>query len=153
MLEKLFARLAGKDNDAADAGDTAARSRIAFAALLVEAARADEIYSDKEKALIASLLKRQFGLDDADALALRSEGEAAQDSANDLYRFSSTVKNGLSADEKVQLIEAMWEVILSDDARDPYEDMVVRRLAGLIYMDDQQAQEARRRVETRLAAN
>lgn len=149
MFDKLFSRLKDDQTGSQDAAGEADSNRIAFTALLVEAARADEIYTDKEKGLIAKLVKQQFGIDDAEALSLREKAEAAQAEANDLYRFSSTVKSGLTAEEKIQLIEGMWQIILSDDARDPYEDMIVRRLCGLIYLSDQEAQEARRRVEQR----
>lgn len=152
MLGKLFSKLTGSDDKADGPEHDEAQNRVAFAALLIETARADEVYTDEEKALITGLLKRQYALDDADALALREKGEAAQAEANDMYQFSRVVKNELSAEDKTRLIEGMWEVILSDDARDPYEEMIVRRLCGLIYMPDVEAQEARRRVEARLAA-
>ncbi|GGD06761.1 TerB family tellurite resistance protein [Aquisalinus flavus] len=149
MFDKLFSTLKGDKAETQDTVSAGEQNRVAFTALLVEAARADEIYTDKEKGLIAKLVKQQFGIDDAEALSLRERAEEAQAEANDLYRFSSTVKNGLTAEEKIQLVEGMWQIILSDDARDPYEDMIVRRLCGLIYMSDQEAQEARRRVEQR----
>ena len=149
MFDKLFSHLKGNTAEPQGTASTEEQNRLAFTALLVEAARADEIYTDKEKALISKLVKQHFGIDDADALALREKAEEAQAEANDLYRFSSTVKNGLTPEEKIQLIEGMWQIILSDEARDPYEDMIVRRLCGLIYLSDQEAQEARRRVEQR----
>jgi len=149
MFDKLFSKLKSDKAEPEDTASAEEQNRVAFTALLVEAARADEIYTDKEKGLIAKLVKQQFGIDDAEALSLREKAEAAQAEANDLYRFSSTVKNGLTPEEKIQLVEGMWQIILSDKARDPYEDMIVRRLCGLIYMSDHEAHEARRRVEQR----
>ena len=97
--------------------------------------------------MIGRLLARQFGLDAGAASALRDEAETAQAGANDLYGFSRVVKEGLDRDGKMALIEDMWRVALSDDARDPHEEMVIRRLVGLIHLEDKDSTEARRRAE------
>jgi uncharacterized tellurite resistance protein B-like protein len=150
MLKDLLDKLAG-NTETTEAPEDNNRSQVAFTALLVEAARADEDYTDAEKALINKLVQRQFDVDEATALSLREQAEAEQAEAHDMYRFSSQVKSALSHEEKIELIEAMWEVVLTDEKRDPYEDMVIRRLSGLIYVEDTEAQAARRRVEERLA--
>ena len=144
MLERLF-RSFRKDESPEE--ETAQDLSHAFAALLVEAARADEEYTDEERALVDKFLKRQFSIDAAQALAIRTAAEAAQDKAHDLYQFSRVVKDGLDRDGKMQLIEDMWRIVLSDDHRDPHEEMVIRRLIGLIHLEDRDSAEARRRAE------
>ena len=151
MLKDILKKLGGETPETETPATGTDETQLAYAALLVEAARADEEYTDKEKALISALLQRQFDLEDAAAAALREEAETARAAAHDLYRFSSRVKSALAPEEVVELLEAMWEVILSDEARDPYEDMLMRRLGGLIHAEDTTVQAARRRVAARLA--
>ena len=119
----------------------------ATAALLIEAARADEDYSEAERAVIDRVLMRRFDLPERDAQALRALAEADQDAANDLYKFSSVVRDALPREEKQALIEDMWRVVLTDDERDPFEEQVIRRLVGLLHLEDTESTAARRRVE------
>lgn len=143
MLDRLFKSFR---KDAEDLAETDALPR-AVAALLVEAARADDHYSEDEQKLILKILSHQFDLGTDDAISLRTEAEEAQAAANDLYGFSKAVKEGLDRDGKMQLIEDMWRIVLTDDEREPYEEMVIRRLVGLIYLEDRDSTEARRRAE------
>lgn len=143
MLDRLF-RSFRKETSPAKEEDALPR---AVAALLVEAARADEEYTDDERSLIIKLLRGEFGLTEDEAAALRREAEEAQAEANDLYGFSRVVKEDLDREGKMQLIEAMWRVVLTDAERDPHEEMVIRRLVGLIHLEDRDSTEARRRAE------
>lgn len=146
MLEKLFAAFR-KSEAAEQVTDPLPR---AVGALLVEAARGDEVYTDEEKTLIDDILARQFSLSVPDAAAIRAEAEEAQAAANDMYSFSRIVKDQLDYDAKCQLIEDMWAIALSDADKAPYEEMIIRRLIGLIHVDDRDSQAARHRASTRL---
>ncbi len=150
MFDKLFNAYktqsgAGKDDGGADA------LALAFAALLVEAARADEAYDAKEEAIIDRALRSKFGLDGPGAAALRARAEAAQDNATDIQRFTKVAK-AMSREEKIAFIEELWEIVLSDGARDPFEDTLIRQICGLIYVEDQDSGAARARVAARLNA-
>ena len=126
--------------------------RVAVAALLVEAARADEQYEEGEIEIIDKSLAAMFGVSLADAAALRVEGEKAQAQALDIQRFTREAKQ-LDAEEKIAFIEKLWEVVLSDGVKDMFEDTLIRRICGLIYVDDKDSGAARARVEARLAAD
>jgi uncharacterized tellurite resistance protein B-like protein len=80
------------------------------------------------------------------ARAACAAGEAAQAQAADLVQFTRVVKTGLSAEERVALLEALWSVVFADGERDPHEDALMRKLAPLIAMTDRESAEARRRV-------
>ena len=147
MFDKLFGRT---KNQSSDTSDDSGDLQLAFAALLVEAARADEKYEDHETAIIDRALKTKFALDDAGAATLRARAETAQDGANDIQRFTRIAKT-MSGDEKTALIEELWEIVLSDGDRDPCEDPLIRRICGLIYVDDKESGAARSRVAARLA--
>jgi uncharacterized tellurite resistance protein B-like protein len=144
MLDRLLKSLRGEETPNEEERDDLPR---AVAALLVEAAAADEDYTGDERALILSILEDRFSLGNSRTSALLAEAEAAQAEAHDLYQFSRVVRDGLSREEKMKLIEDMWRVVLTDDHRDPHEEMVIRRLVGLIHLEDTESTEARRRAE------
>ena len=145
MFDKLFDRFKTE----APEESAGAQLELAFAALLVEAARIDEDYSEKEMAIIENALTKRFGLSSGDASALRAKAEAAQSGATDIQRFTKIAK-AMSRAEKIELIEELWEIVLSDGARDPYEETLIRQICGLIYVDDQDSGAARARVAARL---
>ena len=147
MFDKLMARF--KKPAAAPAPGADDELHLAVAALLVEAACADEAYDAREKVIIDRTLAARFSLDAAAAAALRVRAETAQAGAVDIQRFTRVAK-AMSGEEKIGLLESLWEIILSDDARDPFEDALMRRICGLIYVDDQESGSARTRVEARL---
>lgn len=145
MFDKLFNR--NKDEKAPENEEQ--EMRKAVAALFVEAARADDDYTDKERAIIDKALAAIFELPAADATTLRSAGEAAQDGALDIQRFTRTAKE-MSTAEKITFVERLWEIVLSDGDRDPFEDTLIRRICGLIYLDDKESGAARARVAARM---
>lgn len=149
MFEKLFpGRKKTEENPASAETDL----EVSFAALLVEAARSDEDYADHEKAIIDKTLGAKFEVTPDEAAALREKGEAAQANALDIQRFTRHAKT-MGKDDKIALIEQLWEIVLSDGVRDPFEDTLIRRICGLIYVDDRDSGEARARVEAKLAGN
>jgi len=146
MFDKLFGKKTAKPEADADECDPMHR---ATAALLVEAACADEKYEDHEKLLIDKTLAAKFNLEADAAAALRAKGEAAQADALDIQRFTRVVKE-MAGDEKIAFIEQLWEIVLSDGERDPFEDTLIRRICGLIYVEDRDSGAARARVAARL---
>lgn len=145
MLDKLRSLLAGPARPREAAPDLA----LAVAALLVEAARADEVYDDREKEIIDAALAEQFGLAPGEAAALRARAEEAQAQANDLHKFTKIAKT-MDAAHKIQLVERLWRIVLSDSRRDPHEDSLIRRVCSLIYVADPESGAARHRAERAL---
>lgn len=120
---------------------------VAIAALLVEAAKADEDFTDDERTLIRRVLTSQFDLTVAEVEEVIAEAERAQDAAHDLYQFSRVAKQGLDRDGKMKLIEDLWRIALSDGEVVPYEEMLVRRLVGLLHLEDRDSAIARARAK------
>ncbi len=125
-------------------------ARTALAALLVETARADGDYGDAERVQIDRALASRYGLSAQDVAALRAEGEAAQASAVDLVRFTRAVKDAVPFDERIGVVEALWEVVYADGVREMHENALIRKLCGLLHIEDQDAGLARQRVAERL---
>ncbi len=145
MFDKLFSR----KKDVAGDSTPEDELRLAVAALLVEAARADEHDDYRERRLIDETLSGEFSLSAEEAASLRAQGEQAQAAALDIQRFTRTAKQ-LPDDRKIAFVERLWEIVLSDAVRDPYEDALIRRICGLIYVEDRESGAARARIEARL---
>lgn len=143
MLERLMQALSGENADGDEVQDA---GRVAIAALLVEAARSDDVYVEDERSMIDRVLTARFGLAGPDAAALRARGEAAQADAVDLVRFTRAIKEAVPYEDRIGVIEALWRVILADGEIEHEESGLVRRLAALLYVSDQDAGLARQRV-------
>lgn len=124
--------------------------RIALAALLVDAARQDDDYSDAERAAIDHILAREHDISESAATALREQAEAVQADAAGLFRFTHALKETTPFEDRVSIVEHLWEVALADGRRDSDEDNLVRRVCGLLGVSDRDSGLARQRVEARL---
>jgi len=109
-----------------------------IAALLVHAAKIDEIYSDHEKDLIKSFIKSYIKDDDINETL--EKAEEIEKNSNQLLNFTNIIKQN-SMDTKKDIIEHLWKVIISDDTVDQYESNLMRRVCGLIYFPDKESAE------------
>lgn len=144
MLKSLIMKLSA--STVADPEDKEDAARVAIAAILIEAAMADEVYAAEEQAQIGRILEDRFGLSADEASALRERGQEAQSEAMDLVRFTRVLKDAIPFEERISVIEAVWRVIYSDGDRDYQESALVRKLCGLLYIPDRDAGLARQRV-------
>jgi len=144
-LARLF-----RPGDSAPAHDIS--GPLALAAILVEAARRDGDYADAERAAILRILRREEGLGGADAAALLGQAEKAQEESVDLFRFTHALKESTPFDQRVRIIEDLWDVILSDGEREYEEDQLVRSVCGLLGIPDRESGLARARVQAALGA-
>lgn len=118
---------------------------LALAALLVRLARADGEYADVEVARIDKILAKRHKLTPAAAAALRAQAETLEQEAPDTVRFTRAIKDGTALEDRAELLQAMWSVALADDARDAEEDQLMRLVANLLGLTDQQSALARQR--------
>ncbi len=93
--------------------------------------RADFDQTDAENNEIARLLAEHFSLSEAEALALLDKAQVATDDSVCLHDFTRTLHNNMEPEEKIKVIELLWQVALSDDKLDKYEDYLVRKVADL----------------------
>jgi len=128
-----------------DAPRTEIPVEVAVAALMVEAARADGVYDAQEKQAVLQLLQDMFEKSAADAQALHDQGDAAQNGAPDVVRFTRVIKNALTEDERITFIEALWHIVLVDHERDPHENALLRNLVPLVAVSDRDSALARQR--------
>lgn len=122
-------------------------AKLALAALMVRIARADGSYDDEERESIDRALGAQFGLVPAAASILRSEAETLEADSPDTVRFTRVLKESFPLDARAKLMEALWQVVLSDGNRDDDEESLMRLVASLLGLTDVDSALARQRAE------
>ena len=108
-------------------------SLTSVAALLVHSARIDQNFTEKEKDIIKRALI-EMGADENNLDGIIKEAEEKEQDSNQILEFTKEVKNK-NIDEKKIVIEALWNIIYSDENADIYETNLMRRLSGLLYLD------------------
>ncbi len=103
------------------------------AALLIHAAKIDENFSEKEEIIVKKTIS-DLGAKKEDIEKILNQGKDIENNSNQILDFTKKVKN-MSESEKIQIIESLWRIIYSNDEADIYETNLMRRLAGLLYID------------------
>jgi uncharacterized tellurite resistance protein B-like protein len=103
-------------------------------ALLIHAAKIDENYTDKEEEIIKKTLKK-LGLEDENISKTIEDAKIIEENSNQILDFTREVKN-LPEQDKIKIVEALWSIIYSNNDADIYETNLMRRLAGLLYIDN-----------------
>ena len=104
-----------------------------IAALLIHVAKIDENYEDKEKEIIRKTLI-ELGATISNIDKLIADASVIEENSNQILNFTREVKNAPESD-KIRIIESLWKIIYSDNNADMYETNLMRRLAGLLYID------------------
>ena len=103
-------------------------------ALLIHAAKKDENYTDKEEDIIKKTLN-ELGLGDKNISKTIEDAKIIEENSNQILDFTKEVKN-LPEQDKIKIVEALWSIIYSNKDADIYETNLMRRLAGLLYIDN-----------------
>ena len=107
---------------------------VNIACLLVHAAKIDENYTSDEKEIIKKTVMKLYpDLDNLNDVI--TQAEQKENDSNHIQEFTKDVKS-LSTENKILIVETLWRIILSDGKSDIYENNLMRRLAGLLYLDD-----------------
>src|ERR1700676_2905216 len=152
MFDALHRLLTGLDHPhrAAEKNDSA----FALAVLLIEVSRSsDSRVEDREEGVIERALTRRFGLERDEVIRLVKAAEEGAIQATDLFHFTQIVVNKFSEDERIGVIEMLWEVAYADGVLTGDEDTLIRRVAGLIDVSDHDRGDAKLRVRGRLENN
>ena len=108
-------------------------SIIAVACLLIHSAKIDENYTDKEKKIIKKAII-EMGAKEEGIDKIIQDAEEKEKDSNQILDFTREIKN-ISEEDKKIIIEALWDIIYSDQDADMYETNLMRRLSGLLYLD------------------
>ena len=142
MFDAFLRRMTAPDPDPLDGDD----SRLALAALLVRIARTDGDYARVEIEAIDNVLKTRYNLGPFEVSKLRSEAEQLEAEAPDTVRFTRAIKDTVAYEDRAEIIEALWEIVLADGTRDHEEDALMRLVAPMIGINDRDSALARQRV-------
>ncbi len=126
------------------------QKHVAAAALLVEAANADGAMDETEETAIRTVLTRRFQFSEDELDILIAEGKRRTEKANQIVGFTRVIKEAYSYDQRVEILELLWEVAYADGTIDPYEANLLRRVGGLVYVSDKDRGAAKKRVRLRL---
>ena len=103
------------------------------AALLIHAAKIDENFSDKEEKIIKQTLIK-IDTNNLDIESIFKKGKTFEENSNQILDFTREVKN-MDEKNKIKIVEALWQIIYSNNEADIYETNLMRRLSGLLYLD------------------
>ena len=112
---------------------------VGIAALLIHAAKIDEIYSEKEKKIILYFIENNLD-DNTLAKKIMNEAEALEKNSNQLLNYTKIIKDS-PLKTKSEIIEQLWKILISDNNVDLYESNLMRRICGLIYFSDKESGE------------
>ncbi len=121
---------------------------LAATSLLLEAAQADQDFSEEELEQIRTSLITKFGMLKEDIDAIISEAKTELEAATCLHQITSVINSNWDIRSKVRLIEVLWRVVLSDSKLDPHERHLMSKLQGLLHIPQSEFIAAKLRVQT-----
>ena len=149
MLESIKRFFKSSMSPSSDQSDPESKKdlRLAACALLVELAYADSEFTADEQAHLEAAVRRQFGLDAAEAEKLIKLAEEAREESVDLWQFTNLIAENYSLGQKMVLAEIMWGLVYSDGELAAKEDYLMRKISNLLRLEAGYLAEARKRAE------
>ncbi len=134
MLNKLNDFLATIIAPASNEGRPEHTLQLATAVLLIEVMRSDAESTDEERATILTILKQRFNLPDAEVTQLTELAQRTAQTATDLHQFTSLINRELAREEKLRVLEYMWQVAYADGKISAHENHLMRRMTELLHI-------------------
>ncbi len=145
IVKKFFGKTP-QDTSQRKQGDESHDIRIATCAVLLEMANIDGEFSESEKEHIISALKSNYGLSNEHAAALLKASSEEREESIDLWQFTNRINRYYSREEKIQIIETVWEIAYKDGRLDKYEDYLAHKLAKLFRLSHKELIDAKLKV-------
>jgi uncharacterized tellurite resistance protein B-like protein len=152
LVKKFFGK-SSQDDSSNQRIQTTHDIRIATCALLLEMSNIDGEFSELERENIISILKRDFDLSDEYAAALLEVSKEELKGSIDLWQFTNLINQNYSLEEKIWLIETVWDIVYTDGKLDKHEDYLVHKLAELLHLTHKQLIEAKLKVKKSVSDN
>ena len=127
--------------------ETESNFLVKICALLIHTAKIDENYTDNEEEIIKKTLL-ELGSDENELNKIIKEAKIIEENSNQILEFTREVKN-LAEEDKIKIIEALWSIIYSNKDADIYETNLMRRLAGLLYIDSKTMGDIKNRIQNK----
>ena len=119
-----------------------------IASLLIHAAKIDENYTEKEKNIIKRTLI-SLGIEEKNIVTIMIKAEENESNSNQILNFTREIKN-LNTEDKKKIVESLWNIIYSDSQSDMYEANLMRRLSGLLYLDNKIVGDIKERIKSKI---
>jgi uncharacterized tellurite resistance protein B-like protein len=145
VVKRFFGKAATEVSKDANQ-NTAHDIRVATCALFVEIARIDEKFTAAEMETILTILKQKYGLSQDHADALIAEAERALEKSVDLWQFTKLINANYSNEEKIKIIEILWQIVYVDGKMDQYEHYLMNKLQNLLHLTHDQLIKAKLKV-------
>ena len=125
--------------------ETESNFLVKICALLIHTAKIDENYTNSEEEIIKKTLL-ELGSNENELNKIIKEAKIIEENSNQILEFTREVKN-LAEEDKIKIIEALWSIIYSNKDADIYETNLMRRLAGLLYIDSKTMGDIKNRIQ------
>lgn len=150
VIKQFFKKYIESPPDGSD-GVSEHSLHIATAALLIEMMRADAEIKENEKKTVTNSMRAKFNLSEEETRELLKLASDEIWKATGYYEFTSLMNKGFSPEQKIKVIEYLWEVAFADAILDKHEEYMVRRIAHLIHVPHREFIDAKLRVKKKLA--
>ena len=137
IVKRFFSKASAEVSKGADK-HTDHDIRVATCALFVEIARIDEKFTEAEMETILSILKQKYGLSQDHADALIAEAERELEKSVDLWQFTKLINANYSNEEKIKIIETLWQIVYVDGKMDQHEHYLMNKLQNLLRLTHDQ---------------
>ena len=144
-LKRFFSPPAGS-GPAATGKDSEHDIRIATCALFLEMARIDGKFTREEMETVLSIMKEKYGLSGEHADALVAEADRELEASVDLWQFARLINQNYTIDEKMEIIETLWQMVYVDGKMDEYEHYLMNKLKNLLRLSHEQLIGAKKKV-------
>ncbi|MGM0383612.1 MAG: TerB family tellurite resistance protein [Thermodesulfobacteriota bacterium] len=146
LIKKFFSKR--KPNDSSNQSEQLSSDiHIATCALFLEMANIDGEFSALEKENIISILKRDFDLSDEHAARLLEASNQELKKSIDIWKFTNRINQNYSMEEKIRVVETVWDVVYADGKLDKHENYLVHKLANLLHLSHKQLIDAKLKVK------
>ncbi|MBN1621730.1 MAG: TerB family tellurite resistance protein [Endomicrobiales bacterium] len=151
----LIKRLLGIEKDKKeDSGEEkSSRLKMAVCVLLLEVAYCDEVFSDPEREKLSGIIKGFFDLKDKEINELINAAKKQKNESVELWKYTNLINNNFSHEDKVKLIEVMWEIIYADNVLNKHEDYMVHKLSDLLHLSQREFIDAKLKVKNKKSQN
>lgn len=122
------------------------RIKIATCILMLEAARIDEEFSDEEREHILVTVGERYNLSEAEALELLEHSKQSREESVDVWQFTNQINKACSLDEKIEIVEEVWRVVVADEGIHGNETHFMRQLGNLLNLTKPQVIDAKVKV-------
>ena len=140
LIDKFFGKTVDKSSESVDKEHDL---RVATCAVMLEIANIDGEFSDGERERIVSFLESHFGLSSEIANELIEKAGKELESSIDLWSFTNRINQNYNREEKIGIVEMIWEIVFADDYLDKHEDYLMKKLGNLLRLSHKDLMDAK----------